>query len=70
VGGSELTRIAQPAYDIMMKSRKQASGSELAEICLFKAAINELNKGLTEWGEYWPTAFTKCELGPQLINRC
>jgi hypothetical protein len=51
----------------MMKSRKQESGSELADNVAFKSAIKELNKGVTEWGEYWPTVFTKCK---STINHC
>jgi hypothetical protein len=34
---------------------------------MFKAAIEELNKGLAEWGEYWPTVFTKCK---STISHC
>jgi hypothetical protein len=51
----------------MMKSRKQGSGSEPADNVAFKSAIKELNKGLTEWGEYWLTVFTKCK---STINHC
>ncbi|KAJ8097665.1 hypothetical protein POJ06DRAFT_270467 [Lipomyces tetrasporus] len=47
VGGFELTKIAQPVYDIMMKSRgRQASGSADAGNLTFKAAVNELKFSL------------------------
>ncbi|KAL4863555.1 hypothetical protein BDV12DRAFT_201980 [Aspergillus spectabilis] len=60
IGGFELTKIAQPVYDLMMKSRDHnMSYSTDSENLAFHVAVNEFNERLTEWGEYWPTIFTK-----------
>lgn len=51
VGGYELTQIARPVYEAMMKSRHDL-GFEL-----FRNDMDTLNVALIEWADYWRPTF-------------
>ncbi|KAL4860769.1 hypothetical protein BDV12DRAFT_204706 [Aspergillus spectabilis] len=60
IGGFELTRIAQPVYNLMMKSREQHMlySTDTDNLAL-QVVLSEFNERLTKWGEYWPPIFSK-----------
>jgi hypothetical protein len=67
VAGFELTKIAQPVYDLMMKGREQhVLYSTDADNLAFFVAMDKFNERLTEWGDYWQAIFSKCKstVGP------
>ncbi|KAI5461585.1 hypothetical protein BGZ63DRAFT_508931 [Mariannaea sp. PMI_226] len=59
VGGFELTQIASPVYDLMMKSRQDVGTFSVALLEPFHTEMETLNTTLVEWGEYWRATFLK-----------
>ncbi|KAH7144142.1 hypothetical protein B0J13DRAFT_443973, partial [Dactylonectria estremocensis] len=60
VGGFELTNIARPVYAAMMKTRHDPaslSHYSVQDIRSFQRDMDDFNIKMTEWGEYWRSAF-------------